>query len=118
MKDILYVLRFIKPYRGYLILLILILALSSLLNVIHPYLTFSVIIDSLLPFNDFPMIAIVAVVIIVIVVILALIQLIQGYIMSYIGARVAFDIRHSLMQHVINLSLKFFQYTEIVYVFF
>jgi ABC-type multidrug transport system fused ATPase/permease subunit len=107
-KDTLYVLKFMKPYRGYLLSLLLVLAVGAFLGVLHPWLTFSVILDRLLPYNDFGRITIVAAVVIMIGITIAVIHFIQGYLMAYLGSRVAFDIRHALLRHVQRLSLRFY----------
>ena len=108
MKKFAYIIKYIKPYTKYVIGLILILAFSSLINVIHPYLTYRVILDELLPRNDYSRIAMVAGLVILLGLVVALTHFIQGYIMSYLGARVAFDIRKSLLRHIQSLSLKFY----------
>ncbi len=108
MKNVLYVFRFVKPYTKYIVALILILAVSSFLNVLHPYLMYKVILDELLPFNDYKRIAIVAAIVILIVLVIVITHFIQGYIMSYLGARVTFDIRRALLRHIQSLSLRFY----------
>lgn len=108
MKNILYIFKFVKPYTKYIITLILILAFSSFLNVVHPYLTYKVILDELLPHNDYRRIAIVAAMVILIAMVIVITHFIQGYIMSYLGARVTFDIRRSLLRHIQTLSLRFY----------
>ena len=108
MKDFLYIFRFIKPYAKYIVLLILILAFSSFLNVLHPYLTFQVILDDLLPGNDYQRIAIIAALVILVALVIMIAYFLQGYIMSYLGAKVAFDMRRSLLRHIQRLSLRFY----------
>ena len=108
MKNILYIFKFIKPYTRYIITLLLILAFSSFLNILHPYLTYKVILDELLPYNDYNRIAIVASIVVLIAVAIVVTHFLQGYIMSYLGAKVTFDIRRALLRHIQSLSLRFY----------
>ena len=108
MKKLSYIVKFIKPYTKFIFGLISMLAFSSFLNVLHPYLTFRVILDDLLPRNDYERIAIVAAVVILVALVIMIVHFLQGYVMSYLGARVAFDIRRSLLRHIQSLSLRFY----------
>ncbi|MDA3885508.1 MAG: ABC transporter ATP-binding protein [Candidatus Delongbacteria bacterium] len=108
MKDIWYILKFIKPYKTSVFSLLMFLLFYNLLSTALPYLTFTVIIDDFLPNYDFKSINFMVALIFLIVIILAFIDFIVGYIMSYMGSMVAFDIRNYLLRHLQGLSLKFY----------
>ncbi len=108
MKDILYIFRFIKPYKTSLFSLIIFLLFYNILSTALPYLTFTVILDDFLPNHDFKSINFVVAIIILIVLIMAFIDFLVGYIMSYMGSMITFDIRNYLLRHLQRLSLKFY----------
>ena len=108
MKNILYVFKYLKPYKVYVVTLILFMILYSLINTILPYLTYTVTIDRLLPQNDYRMIVFFVGVILICVVAMVFIHSLQGYLMSYLSSKLAFDIRQHLLRHLQSLSLKFF----------
>lgn len=108
MKNFTYILRFIKPYKTHVFSITIFLIIFNLFSTVIPYLTFSVIIDKYLPQSDYKMITVIAVLIACLVVAMALIEVFQGYIMSYLGSRVSFDIRQKLFRHLQTLSLKFY----------
>lgn len=108
MKDILYIFRFVKPYKTSLFALVLFLLFYNILSTALPYLTFTVIIDDFLPNHDFKSINFVVMIIVFTVSIMAFIDYIVGYIMSYMGSMITFDIRNHLLRHLQTLSLKFY----------
>jgi ABC-type multidrug transport system fused ATPase/permease subunit len=108
LKDILYIFRFIKPYKTSLFSLILFLLFYNILSTVLPYLTFTVIIDDFLPNHDFKSINFVVMIIVFMVLIMAFIDFIVGYIMAYMGSMITFDIRNHLLRHLQSLSLKFY----------
>ena len=108
MKDILYIFRFVKPYKTSLFALVLFLLFYNLLSTALPYLTFTVIIDDFLPNHDFKSINFVVMIIVFTVSVMAFIDYIVGYIMSYMGSMITFDIRNHLLRHLQTLSLKFY----------
>ncbi|MDA3838563.1 MAG: ABC transporter ATP-binding protein [Candidatus Delongbacteria bacterium] len=108
MKDIWYILKFIKPYKTSVFGLLLFLLFYNLLSTALPYFTFTVIIDDFLPNYDFKSINFMVALIFLVVIILAFIDFIVGYIMSYMGSMVSFDIRNYLLRHLQSLSLKFY----------
>ncbi|HXK50204.1 MAG TPA: ABC transporter ATP-binding protein, partial [Clostridiales bacterium] len=108
MKDVLYIFRFIKPYKTSLFSLIIFLLFYNILSTALPYLTFTVILDDFLPNHDFKSINFIVAVIILIVLIMAFIDFVVGYIMSYMGSMITFDIRNYLLRHLQRLSLKFY----------
>ncbi|NOR45836.1 MAG: ATP-binding cassette domain-containing protein, partial [Candidatus Delongbacteria bacterium] len=73
-----------------------------------PYMTFTVIIDDFLPNHDFKSINFMVAIIFTLVIVLAFIDFFVGYIMTYMGAMVSFDIRNYLLRHLQSLSLKFY----------
>jgi len=107
-KDILYIFRFVKPYKTSLFALVLFLLFYNLLSTALPYLTFTVIIDDFLPNHDFKSINFVVMIIVFTVSVMAFIDYIVGYIMSYMGSMITFDIRNHLLRHLQTLSLKFY----------
>jgi len=108
MKDILYIFRFVKPYKTSLFALVLFLLFYNILSTALPYLTFTVIIDDFLPNHDFKSINFVVMIIVFTVSVMAFIDYIVGYIMSYMGSMITFDIRNHLLRHLQTLSLKFY----------
>jgi len=108
LKDILYIFRFVKPYKTSLFALILFLLFYNILSTALPYLTFTVIIDDFLPNHDFKSINFVVMIIVFTVMVMAFIDFIVGYIMSYMGSMITFDIRNHLLRHLQTLSLKFY----------
>jgi ATP-binding cassette, subfamily B, putative efflux pump len=108
LKDILYIFRFVKPYKTSLFSLVLFLLFYNVLSTILPYLTFTVIIDDFLPNHDFKSINFIVMIIVFMVIIMAFIDYLVGYIMSYMGSMITFDIRNYLLRHLQRLSLKFY----------
>ncbi len=108
MKDILYIFKFVKPYKTSLFALVLFLLFYNILSTALPYLTFTVIIDDFLPNHDFKSINFVVMIIVFTVSVMAFIDYIVGYIMSYMGSMITFDIRNHLLRHLQTLSLKFY----------
>jgi len=105
---VLYIFKFIKPYKSSLISLVIFLLFYNILSTVLPYLTFTVILDDFLPKHDFKSINFIVMVIVFIVMIMAVIDYIVGYIMSYMGSMITFDIRNHLLRHLQKLSLKFY----------
>jgi ABC-type multidrug transport system fused ATPase/permease subunit len=108
LKDVLYIFRFIKPYKTSLFSLIIFLLFYNVLSTALPYLTFTVIIDDFLPNHDFKSINFIVMIIVFMVIIMAFIDFLVGYIMSYMGSMITFDIRNYLLRHLQRLSLKFY----------
>ena len=108
MKDVLYIFRFVKPYKTSLISLIVFLLFYNIMSTALPYLTFTVIIDDFLPNHDFKSIYFVISIIVLIVIMMAVIDFFVGYIMSYMGNMITFDLRNHLLRHLQKLSLKFY----------
>ncbi|MCK4978892.1 MAG: ABC transporter ATP-binding protein, partial [Candidatus Delongbacteria bacterium] len=79
-----------------------------MISTVLPYLTFTVIIDDFLPNYDFKSINFMVAVIFILVLVLAFIDFFVGYIMTYMGSMVSFDIRNYLLRHLQSLSLKFY----------
>ncbi|MBN2790741.1 MAG: ABC transporter ATP-binding protein [Candidatus Delongbacteria bacterium] len=108
MKDIWYIFKFIKPYKTSIFALLLFLLFYNVISTVLPYMTFTVIIDDFLPNHDFKSINFMIAMIFLLVMILAFIDFLVGYIMTYMGAMVSFDIRNYLLRHLQSLSLKFY----------
>jgi ABC-type multidrug transport system fused ATPase/permease subunit len=84
------------------------LILMSLLSTIIPYLTFTVIVDRLLPRSNFRLVFFFAGAVLAFVVVTSFVRLLQGYLMAYMASMLSFDIRQGLFRHLQKLSLKFF----------
>ena len=78
MKDVLYIFRFVKPYKTSLISLIVFLLFYNIMSTALPYLTFTVIIDDFLPNHDFKSIYFVISIIVLIVIMMAVIDFFVG----------------------------------------
>lgn len=108
LKSFTFLIQFIKPHKKSFIAVIGIMLLFNLLNVSLPYLTFSVIIDRLLPESDFKMIKVVVAGIVLLLVFLSVLEFLQGYLMAYLGTMIGFGVRNKLFRHLESLSLKFY----------
>jgi len=107
-KSFTFLMQFVKPHKKSFFAVIGIMLLFNLLNVSLPYLTFSVIIDRLLPESDFKMIKVVVAGIVLLLVFLSVLEFLQGYLMAYLGTMIGFGVRNKLFRHLESLSLKFY----------
>ena len=103
-----YIFKYLRPFRVHFASLMIYLVLMSLLSTIIPYLTFTVIVDRLLPRSNFRLVFFYAGAVLAFVIVTSFVRLLQGYLMAYMASMLSFDIRQGLFRHLQKLSLKFF----------
>lgn len=98
---------FTWAHRGPLVFAGTCILLISLLNLVIPQVT-RVTIDTIIPEQQFDRIAFIAFVILGTGAIIGILTFARSYLMSVVGQRVIFDLRHSLYSHIQSLSMSFF----------
>jgi len=98
---------FVQPYRGRLILALIVIMLGSLLGLAGPY-TLQFLIDAVFRKNDAALLNRITLVLILIFATQSVFYFVRGYLLSFIGERVTADLRLKLFDHLQGLSLSFF----------
>lgn len=100
-------LHFLKPYKGKVAKAWLVLAFSVILQLPMPLLTMFII-DRVIPMRNFALVKVIGLALLGIIVVRSLSILLQRYFLATLRARILFDLKVKLFQHVERLSLKFF----------
>lgn len=98
--------KYLKPYRVYVFLSIIITLFTSFLGPIRPFLT-KIAIDDFIAKDDTGGLVYVLAGILGILVIHGLIQYFQAYLMQWVGQKVLLDIRIKLFVHIHKLGMKY-----------
>ncbi len=99
-------LKYLKPYKKYVIIAVFLTLLTSSLAPVRPYLIKIAIDDYIGKGNDPGLIKIV-IIIFGLLVLHAAIRFILTYLMQWVGQKVLYDIRVRLFEHIHKLSLRF-----------
>lgn len=101
-------LRYAKPYRLQLVSAALLLILTTLVELVPPYLT-KVIIDDVLQTNDMgPTLMLLIVGLGVTMLVMTVMQTVRGYIGMWVGSKLMRDIRKEIFGSLMRLSLAYF----------
>ena len=98
-------LRFVRPYRLNLVLAAALLVLSTILGLVWPQVVLRVL-D--LGLKDAALLDTLVLGLIAVLLVRAAIDGVRGYVMTWTGERVIFDLRMEIVRHLQSLSLSFF----------
>lgn len=101
-----------KPYKYYIIFATFLTISISALSAVRPRLT-PIAIDEKIAFGDVPGLRVIVLILLGTLVIQGLIQYASGYLTSWIGQKIIFDLRKKVYNHAVNLNLKYFDNTPI-----
>jgi len=105
------VLALLRPHRGALLVVALLIAVAGIAGVISPFLLRSIV-DDALPAKDLPLLGYLAGGLLGIACFSAIANLTQTYVAVRVGQSVMHELRTRLYQHLQNLSLAFFAGTR------
>ncbi len=105
-------LTYIKPYKKYVILAIILNIVVAALGPLRPYLT-KIAIDKYIAHSDYQGLLILSLIFLGSLLLQAVIQYILTYYTQYIGQKTIYDLRIQLFTHTQKLALKFFDKTPI-----
>ena len=100
-------LRYLRPYRGKVVLAVLILMAASLLQIVGPWLTQRAI-DEAIPAGDARMLLVFAGIYLGATVAGFLLQYAQTLVTTWLGQRVMYDLRDEIFRHLQRLDLRFY----------
>ena len=100
-------LRYLRPYRGRVVLAVLILVAASLVQVVGPWLTQQAI-DEAIPAGDGRLLVVYAGIYLVATVATFALQYAQTLLTTWLGQRVMFDLREEIFRHLQRLDLRFY----------
>jgi len=105
-------LQYIKPYRKYVIVAIILNVIVAGLGPLRPYLT-KVAIDKYIAHSDYHGLLIIGIILFGTLLLQAVIQYFLTYYTQYIGQKTIYDLRVQIFSHTQKLALKFFDKTPI-----
>lgn len=100
-------LRYLRPYRGRVVLAVLILVAASLVQVVGPWLTQQAI-DEAIPAGDVRLLVVYAGIYLAATVATFALQYAQTLLTTWLGQRVMFDLREEIFAHLQRLDLRFY----------
>ncbi len=103
---------YIKPYKKYVIIAIVLNILVSALGPLRPVLT-KIAIDKYIAHSNYHGLLIISLLLFLSLLLQAVIQYFLTYYTQYIGQKTIFDLRHQLFTHTQRLALRFFDKTPI-----
>ena len=103
---------YIKPYRKYVIMAILMNIVVSALGPLRPYLT-KVAVDDYIQKSNFHGLLIISLILFLTLLFEAAVQYFLTYYTQYLGQKTIYDLRTQLFKHVQQLALRFFDRTPI-----
>ena len=104
-------LRYARPYRGMIIAMLALVVVITLLNLIPPLLTRSLI-DQALPNKDLHQLTTLALGMLAVALITGLLGVAQRYYSATVGEGIISDLRTALFSHLHSMSLRFFTNTK------
>jgi len=105
-------LKYVKPYKMYVIFAILLNIVVAALGPIRPYLT-KIAVDDHINNSNYNGLLTISLLLLVSLVLQAAIQYFLTYYTQYLGQKTIFDLRMQIFRHVQNLALRFFDKTPI-----
>ena len=103
---------YVKPYRTYVVVAILLSLVVAALGPVRPYLT-KIAIDDNIANKDYHGLIIISILLLVSLILQSVIQYFLTYYTQLMGQKIIFDLRVKIFSHVQKLSLKFFDKTPI-----
>ena len=100
-------LKYLAPYKLYVVISIILLLLISALQLVGPYLT-KIAIDRYIVTQNISGLSRIALIFVAILVLTFFLRYLQIYIMQFVGQKVMFDMRMKLFSHLQEMSLSFF----------
>lgn len=100
-------LSYFKPYTKHIILATLLTITVSALAAVRPWLT-SVAIDDKILNNDIPGLQLIIILLFSSLIVQGAVQYGLGYLTSWIGQKIIYDLRKKIYEHIMKLDLKFF----------
>jgi len=99
--------KYLAPYKLYVVISIILLLFISILQLAGPYLT-KIAIDRYIATGDVPGLSRIALILLAILIVIFFLRYLQIYLMQFTGQRVMFDMRMKLFSHLQEMSLSFF----------
>lgn len=103
---------YVKPYKGYIILAILLNIIVSGLGPLRPYLT-KVAVDDAIAGSDYELLLTIVIILLSSLLFQAVIQYALTYFTQLMGQKIIYDLRVKIFGHIQKLSLKYFDKTPI-----
>lgn len=100
-------LKYVQPYRGYIILAIFLNIVTAALEPVRPYLT-KIAVDNYISIGDSKGLLTIILLILLSLILQAIIEYAMTFATQYMGQRTLFDLRMEIFKHLQKLSLKFF----------
>lgn len=100
-------LKYVRPYRGYIILAIFLNIVTAALEPVRPYLT-KIAVDNYISIGDSKGLLKIILLILLSLILQAVIEYAMTFATQYMGQRTLFDLRMEIFKHLQKLSLKFF----------
>ncbi len=107
-----WLLKYVKPYRPYIILSIFLNILTAALEPVRPYLT-KIAVDNYISVGDSKGLLNIILLILLSLILQAAINYAMNFATQYMGHRTLLDLRMEIFEHLQKLSLKFFDRTPI-----
>ncbi len=105
-------LSYVKPYKKYVVLAILLNIVVAVFGPLRPYLT-KIAIDDSIKNKDYHGLMLITFALIATLIFQAVVQYFLTYYTEYMGQKIIYDIRTKLFTHIQKLALKFFDKTPI-----
>ncbi|MGB5289586.1 MAG: ABC transporter ATP-binding protein [Ignavibacteriaceae bacterium] len=105
-------LRYVKPYKHFVIFAILLNIVVAALGPVRPYLT-KIAVDDYIKNSDYNGLLLIGVLLFCSLLLQAVIQYFLTYYTQYLGQKTLFDLRTQIFNHIQKLALKFFDRTPI-----
>jgi len=103
---------YVKPYKGYVILAILLNIIVAGLGPVRPYLT-KLAVDDAIANKDYNTLLVISLILIGTLLFQAIIQYALTYFTQLMGQKIIYDLRVKIFAHIQKLSLKYFDKTPI-----
>jgi len=104
--------QYVKPYKGYVILAILLNIIVAGLGPLRPYLT-KIAVDDAIANKDYNILLVISLILIGTLLFQAIIQYALTYFTQLMGQKIIYDLRVKVFSHIQKLSLKYFDKTPI-----
>ena len=99
-------LSYLKPYRFFVTLAVLILFAASVLQLAGPY-RYKIAIDKYIETQDFDGLASICLVFAFVLIVGFVMQFLQTYLVQWIGQKAMYDLRSAIFSHIQKLPVKF-----------
>ncbi len=102
---------YVRPYRLKGIILVILITISSLLNLLPP-LILRDLIDHAIPNKDMVRLNLLVLALFCLPLLTSTLQVTQGYLNSFVGEGIICDLRQALYSHLQRMSMRFFTHTK------